>query len=288
MKKTSALVLGIGCLILLSSCLKEFSNEGEDSGGGIIIGADCRISKIAYADSASGAGLGSISAVINSSDEVTSITKFDSLSLTIDFNSLPQYFASGDTVYIDPDQYFVRTTGTKRIRQFHGFVDPTVPGSPEYDVNYVYDANGKLSQKLYNFTLFPGITYQEVTYTYAGGNLVGMTNIDAFTGDLISDASLTYYTNIAPKNFMYLFPDENTLPEFSQFFNFGGRSANAVKNLKVRYYDPGNVLIDSAVSDFKGYVMSRDNYVLSTYMNGDDQATIPAPDGKLTFSYKCK
>jgi hypothetical protein len=171
---------------------------------------------------------------------------------------------------------------------FHGLIDPTVPTSPEYDVNYVYDANGKLAQKLYNFTLFPGITYQEVTYTYASGNLVGMTNIDAFTGDLISDASLTYYSNIAPKNFLYLFPDENTLPEFNQFFNFGGRPANAVKNLKVRYYDPGNVLIDSAVSEFKGYIMSRDNYVLSTYMLGDDQAALPAQEGKLSFSYKCK
>jgi hypothetical protein len=286
MKKT--LALGIGCLILLSSCLKEFSNEGDDGSGGVIIGADCRISKIAYADSSSGAGFGSISAAINSSDEVTDITKFDSLSLTIDFNSLPQYFANGETVYIDPDQYFVRNAGTKRIRMFHGLIDPTVPGSPEYDVNYVYDANGKLAQKLYNFTLFPGITYQEVTYTYASGNLVSMTNIDAFTGDLLSDASLTYYSNIAPKNFMYLFPDENTLPEFNQFFNFGGRPANAVKNLKVRYYDPGNVLTDSAVSEFKGYIMSRDNYVLSTYMLGDDQAALPAQKGKLSFSYKCK
>lgn len=286
MKKT--LALSIGCIILLSSCLKEFSNEGEDSAGGVIIGADCRISKIAYADSVSGGGLGSLSATINSSDEVTNITGFDSLSLTIDFNSQPQYFANGDTVYIDPDQYFVRTTGSKRIRQFHGFVDPTVPTSPEYDVNYVYDGNGKLMQKLYSFTLFPGITYQEVTYTYAGGNLIGMTNMDAFTGELISDASLTYYNNIAPKNFMYLFPDENTLLEFNQFFNFGGRPANAVKNLKVRYYDPGNVLRDSAVSEFKGYIMSRDNYVLSTYMVGDDQPALPALEGKLSFSYKCK
>ncbi len=284
-------VLYVGLLILtvvLSSCLKEFSNEGDDTPGGIIIGADCRISKIAYTDSASGTGLGSISAVINSSDEVTDVTRFDSLSLTIDFNSIPQYFANGDTVYIDPDQYFVRIAGTKLVKLFHGFVDPTVPGSPEYDVNYVYDGNGKLAQKLYNYTLLPGITYQEVTYNYASGNLISMTNIDAFTGDLISDATLTYYTNIAPKNFMYLFPDENTLPSYSQFFNFGGRPANAVKSLKVRYYDPGNIAVDSTVSDFKGYVMSRDNYVLSTYMLGDDQSSIPAMEGKLTFSYHCK
>ncbi len=277
----------VSAAVTLTSCLKEYSNENSDDADGIIVGADCRISKIAYADSTSGSGLGSISAVINSSDVVTSITKFDSLSLTIDFNAVPQYFANGDTVYIDPDQYFIRNTTTKIIKGFHGLVDPTTPGSQEYDVDYVYDGNGKLAQKLYYYSLSPGIPFQEVTYTYASGNLIGMTSVDAFTGDLIRDASLTYYTNIAPKNFMYLFPDESALPEFSQFFNFGGKSTNAVKNLKVRYYT-NNALTDSSVSDFKGYVMSRDNYVLSTYMVGDDQSTIPAPEGRLKFSYHCK
>lgn len=285
MKKIFTL-LSVPALLFFSSCMKEYSDENGGDAAGVIIGADCRISKIAYADSASGAGLGSISAAITALDEVTDITKFDSLSLTIDFNSLPQYF--NDTVYIDPDQFYVRDAGTRRINQFHGLIDPTVPGSPEYDVDYVYDANGKLAQKLYSYSLLPGINFQEVTYTYSGGNLVGMTSVDAFTGDLIKDALLTYYSNIAPKNFMYLFPDENGFAEFSQFFNFGGKPTNAVKTMKVRYYDPGNVLADSSVSTFKGYVMSRDNYVLSTYMVGDDQSSIPAPEGRLKFSYHCK
>jgi hypothetical protein len=274
--------------IALSSCLKELSNEGDDGSAGIIVGADCRINKLAFADSATGKGLASVSATINASDEVTSITGFDSLTLTIDYNSTPQYFANGDTVYIDPAQYFVRTTGSKRVRLFHGLIDPTLPASPGYDVNYVYDANGKLAQKLYNFSSLQGITYQEVTYTYSGGNLVSMKNVDAFTGDIISDASLTYHGNIAPKNFIYLFPDEVTLMPVHQFFNFGNRNLNAVKTMKVRYYDPGNVVTDSTVSDFKGYVLSRDNYVLSTYMVGDDQISIPAGEGKLSFEYKCK
>lgn len=275
-------------VVVFSSCLKEYSNENSGDADGIIIGTDCRISKIAYTDSASGFGIGSISAAINTSDAVTDITRFDSLSLTIDFNSQPQYFANGDTVYIDPDQYYVRETSTKRIKLFHGLIDPTVPGSQEYDIDYVYDANGKLFQKLYSYSLSPGFNFQEVTYSYASGNLVNMTSIDGFTGDLIKDAELTYFTNIAPKNFMYLFPDEETLASFNQFFNFGGKPTNAVKSLKVRYYDPGNIVVDSSVSVFKSYIMSRDNYVLSTYMVGDDQSTIPAAEGKLSFSYHCK
>jgi len=286
MKKLFPLYI-IATVFALTSCLKEYSTEnGGDSGGGVIIGADCRISKIAYSDSATGVSIGSIGATINSADVVTDITKFDSLTLTIDFNNVPQYFS--DTVAIDADQYFLMDLTTKRIRSFHGLIDPTLPGSPEFDIDYVYDAAGFLINKFYSYTLLPGVPYQQVTYTYSGGNLTHMQTDDLFTGDKIKDADLSYYPNIAPKNYMNLFPDEDMYAEFTQFFNFGKKSTNAVKNLKLRYYDPGNVLVDSAVSAFSSYVMSRDNYVLSVYMLGDDQSSIPAAEGKLNFTYKCK
>jgi hypothetical protein len=271
----------------LASCQKEYSTENSGGdGAGVIIGADCRISKIAYSDSANGTSIGSIGATINGSDIVTDITKFDSLTLTIDFNSAPQYFS--DTVYVDPDQYYVFNATTKRINSLHGLIDPTVPGSPEFDVTYNYDAAGFLINKSYSYSLLPGIPYQTVTYTYTGGNLTHMTTVDDFTTDIIKDADLTYYTNISPKNYLYLFPDEDTYAPYNQFFNFGRKSTNAVKNLKLRFYDPGNVLVDSAVSAFSSYVMSRDNYVISAYMLGNDQSSIPAAKGKLNFSYKCK
>ena len=82
---------------------------------------------------------------------------------------------------------------------------PHCTGSPEYDIDYVYDANGKLFQKLYSYSLLPGFNFQEVTHSYASGNLVNMTSIDGFTGDLIRDAELTYFTNIAPKTLCIYF-----------------------------------------------------------------------------------
>ena len=285
MKK--GLLYSIIFIAALASCQKEYSSEnGGDNGAGVIIGADCRISKIAYNDSATGISIGSIGATIDALDVVTDVTKFDSLTLTIDFNAVPQYF--GDTVYIDPDQYFIFDATTKRINSLHGLIDPTVPGSFEYDITYNYDGSGYLISKSYAYTLSPGIPIQTVNYTYSGGNLTHMTVVDEFTTDVIKDADLTYYPTISPKNYMYVFPDEDTYAPFTQFFNFGKRSTNAVKNLKLRFYDPGNVLVDSAVSSFSSYVMSRDNYVLSAYMLGDDQPCIPAAEGKLNFSYKCK
>jgi hypothetical protein len=262
------------------SCQKEYSTESGGDAAGIIIGDDCRISRLAYTDSASGVGIGSISATIDATDVVTDITKFDSLTLTIDYNSVPQYFT--DTVYIDPDQYLVLDHSSKRVNSLHGLIDPAIPGSTEFDITYTYDAAGLLINKMYSYSLLPGIPYQNVVYTYSGGNLTHMITEDAFTGDILKDADITYYSNIAPKNFMNIFPDENTYAEYTQFFNFGKKPANAVKSLKIRYYDPGNVLVDSAVSAFSSYVMSRDNYVLSVYMLGDDQSSIPAAEGKLT------
>lgn len=273
-------------IVFLVSCQKEHSTEdGGNSGAGVIVGADCRINKIAFNDSASGISIGSIGAAINASDNATDITLFDSLTLTIDFNSMPQYFS--DTVAIDADQYFIYDISNKRIKTFHGLVDPTLPGSTEFEVDYIYDGAGYLINKSYTYSLLPGIPYQLVTYTYTGGNLTHMVTTD-FTGDMVKDADLTYYNNIAPKSFMNIFPDENTYAEFNQFYNFGAKSTNAVKSLKLRYYDPGNVLVDSSVSVFNSYVMSRDNYVLSVYMLGDDQPSIPAAKGKLNFSYKCR
>ena len=272
-------------IISLASCQKEYSDEGGGSGGaGVIIGADCRISKIVYNDSATGVATGSLAATIDGNDVVNDITKFDSLTLTLDFNSAPQYFS--DTVAIDPSQYFI-VDANKRVDTLHGLIDPSVPGSPEFDVTYNYDAAGFLINKSYYYSLFPTVPYQTVNYTYTGGNLTGMVVLDDFTGDTIKRANLTYYTNIAPKNYLYLFPDEDTYAEYNQFFNFGKKSTNAVKDYQVYYYTNG-VVTDSTISVFKNYIMSRDNYVLNVYMLGDDQSSIPAAEGKLSFSYHCK
>ncbi len=269
-----------------TSCLKEYSAEQNPDGSDGIIGADCRISKISYSDSAGITAIGSIGATINAADAVTDITKFDSLTLTIEFNAAPQNF--GDTVAIDPDQYFITEGTAKRIKQFHGLIDPAVQGSPEFDVAYVYDAAGFLINKFYTLSSFPGFPYQKVSYTYNNGNLIKMVTDDLFTGDVIKDASLTYTNTVAPKNFWYLFPDEITYAEFNQFYNFGKKSANGVQSLKLRFYDPGNLLVDSAVSTFSNYIMSRDNYAVSVNMNGSDQSFIPATAGKLRFTYKCR
>ena len=276
-------------LFSLFSCEKEYSSENIDNtGSDLIVGLNCRISKIVSIDTVGGGngkGLGSIEAAINSQDFVTRITEFDSLSNTIEFITAPVY--SNDTVYIDADQYFV-TDANRRIAKLHGLYDPTDPFSFQFDVFYVYNATGYLVTKNYYFTLSPTTPFYKVDYTYTGANLTHMTASFLPSGDLDKDADITYFTQLIPKRFIYIFPDEISYAQFNQFFDFGAKNFNAVKNMTVRTYDPGNVVRDSVVSTFSNYVMSRDNYVLSVQMGKDDQQCLPALAGKLIFSYHCR
>lgn len=277
----------MGAGLFFISCTKEYSLENTLNGdNSLIVGKDCRIRKIVYTDTATGLGIGSIAATINNLDVVTGITEFDSLSFTINYITSPVY--ASDTVYINADEYFIVDPVSKRINQLHALTDPTDPFSQQYDINYFYSGAGQLISKIYSFSVIPVVPFRLVTYTYATGKLTHMTDEDLLTGDLVTDADINYYNNILPNRFLYLFPDEKAYPYFSQFYNFGTRPSNAPQKIVVRNYDPGNVLRDSTVTTFSNYIMSRDNYVLSVQMAGDDLSSIPAYAGKLSFSYKCK
>ena len=280
------------CAIILAAitaCKKEYSMEnGGNVNNPLIVGANCRISKIVSYDSATGLPLVSIAANINTLDNVTDITQFDSIGNTIIFYT-PISYTPPDTILLNADEYFVTDPFSGgRISKLHGLTNPADPTSPQFDADYAYDAAGHLVSKIYAFTGSPAFPYYEVDYTYSAGNLTHMTGTDVFSADLVVDADIGYNPMFVPKNFLYLFPDELTYSYANQFFNFGKRSTNALQNLKVRYYDPGNVLRDSTVSSFNTYIMSRDNYVLSVNMTGNDQFSIPARVGKQIFSYSCK
>jgi hypothetical protein len=269
------------------SCTKEVSLENGGTASGLnIIGNDCRISKITYSDNASGVALGSISANINASDKATDITDFDSLNNTLNSFTTLQY--RNDTVDISANEYFILNPTTKRVIHFHGLIDPTNPFSLQIETDYVYNASVQLIQKNYSLTIQPGVTYAKVDYTYTGANLTRMVSTELLSG-VVTDADMQYSSSLAPKNFIYIFPDENNFQEFTQFLNFGARPSNAITSMKVRNYDPTTgIILDSAVSSFSNYELSVDKYVLNCLMTGDDQVSIPAVAGRLRFSYKCK
>jgi hypothetical protein len=286
--KRISLVLGI--LVVLVSCSKEYSLENGTGDTDLIVGVDCRISKVTSTDTTTNIGLGSIAADINSSDEVTDITAYDSLSATIVTNSQPTYV--DDTIYVNPDEYFVTDVANNaRVVKLHRLLDPFDPTSPQIDIDYIYDATtGNLLQKQYNSSFFPVNPFYQVDYTYTAGNLTNMLTTDLTIPETVSDAQIQYFSNITPRSYINLMPDEEdpNYAQFNQFFNFGKKSLNAVKSVKLRNYSGGALTSDSTNTVFGSYIMSRDNYVLSVIMSGDELLSIPAQKGRLRFSYKCK
>lgn len=285
-------LLFIAFLATLFSCEKEYSSENIDNtGSDLIVGADCRISKIVSQDTSGFAatgrvtGLGSIEAEITSLDIVFRITQYDSVGNTIVARPEPVY--TNDSIYIDPEEYYIVDVN-KRIIKSHLWVDITNTASPQFDVFYVYNTAGYLTTKNYFLTTSPTGPFYRVDYTYSGGNLTRMTAVELPSGDLDVDADITYFPNLVPRQFIYIFPDERFYPELNQFFNFGLKNFNAVKNMKVRSYDPGNVVRDSLATNFSNYIMSRDSYVLSVQTDSISQPSIPFLAGKLSFSYHCR
>jgi hypothetical protein len=270
--------------IVLASCAKEVSLENGGVGNLNIVGNDCRISSIVFRDPAAGIGLGSVTAIINTADKLADLTDFDSATFTINKNVVPVY--SNDTLYINPNEYFVLSPGTLRVKRLHSLLDPTNPGSPQIDVDYTYNAVGYLAQKSFSLTA-TGTPYAEVNYTYIGANLTRMEEIDLVAGVTVNDADIQY-TSLQPKNFLYIFPDEFDQPIFNQFLNFGARPVNAVAKITNRFYDFTTGTVDSTVSSFGNYELSADKYVLRCTMTGDDQPSLPAEAGKLSFAYTCK
>lgn len=285
---------------ILVGCTKEYSLEnggGSNNGSDQIVGVDCRIMKMSYYDSATNIAMGSLAAsffppAVN--DTVKDITLFDSVNNVIAF-STPQFVYGNDTVYLNSDEYFIRDVTTNNVVKARGIFSSAFPPIP-FEIDYIYNSDGTLFQKRYNISGAPVNPAVVVEYTYSAGNLIKMVSTDytTVTPELIMDAELDYYANIKPRGYLNLMPDEtlsndlNHFAPYTQFFNFGSKPLNALRYMKVRNYDPGNVVRDSSVSTFAGYITSRDNYVLSVYMLGDDQESIPAAAGRINFSYHCK
>ena len=158
---------GILILLVFASCTKEYSLENggtSNNGSDQIIGVGCRISKIAYYDSASNVALGSLAAMINARDTVTDITFFDSLNNIIVSNSMPSY--SLDTVFLNPDEYFLTNVATGLVTHVHGVLTSVFPSIP-FEADYVYNADGTLFQKRYDIPgagISPAVV---VEYSYA-------------------------------------------------------------------------------------------------------------------------
>lgn len=289
MKIAKQLGLALVITAALAGCQKELSFEGggtpSGGGSGVTIGNDCIVEKIATSDTLLNAGTYAITAVFNSSHQATSLFYYDSVANQLDDQYSLTY--SGDTVRVDPTQYFL-LDASKKVKTFRALLDPTDPASPVVTISYTYGGN-LLSSKKIDIMAGPfPLTLAQINYTYSGNNLVGMTAVAPLTNQTQQDATVEYYSDKRPKNFLYLFPD-GTESGFNLGLSLGTRPENAPKRIVIRNYDLATGMVqDSSVANFSQYEFSRDGYALSYYLAGDDLTDMGLFVGRNKLTYHCR
>lgn len=270
--------------LLIVSCRKEKSLEGGDPNS-IWIGTNCRINQVLTVDSSTSIGFEAHNAFFDSKGLATGTELYDSLTNSTIFRT--NYFYKGDTAYVNNGQYFVQDKTTGRVKEFKGLEDPTDPLSDTIQIKFTYNAAGQLTAKDYYFFNLPTPALRS-TYTHTNGNLTSMLFVSLFpTSETIADATLEYNTNQPVKEFMYIFPDGYIITPYLLSFNFGTRPANTIKKINTRFYSSGTVT-DSLVTNYKNYVLSRDNYVLDLFAEGDYQDGVGNLFERTKFQYKCR
>ncbi|MFT3845572.1 MAG: hypothetical protein QM725_10995 [Lacibacter sp.] len=280
MKKITPFIL---LIVLAAGCKKEKSVDTGDFSP-IFIGNNCRISQVLTVDSLTGIGFAAHNAFFNASFNPVGTEIYDSLSNSLYFASA--FVTSGDTTYGSLGEYFIKDAGG-RIKIYKGLDDPADSFSDTVEIKFTYDVAGNLTKKDYYYFGISVPLFRS-TYTYTNGNLTRSVLESVYpTNEVVVDATAEYYTTQPAKGFLYVFPDDFLTCTYNLSFNYGNRPANTLKKLTTKIYDAGT-LTDSLVTNYKNYKLSRDNYVLELFAEGDFQDGLGIIDGRTKFSYGCK
>jgi hypothetical protein len=282
-------IIAVASIALFTACQKEVSFEdplgGVDSGP--VIGNNCVVSKIIDFDTVSNTGLAALNYFFSTgSGRVNSLTEFDSISSNLILNA--NYSYNADTIRLDPDQYFV-VEPSGRVKKFAGLTNPYDPLSDLADFEYFYDASGKLIRRTVSDPLFPGLTIIESTYAYAGNNLASIDVKIPLLNVTYQRVNYEYYFDRVPRNYINILPDCDELAPYVAALNMGQKSLNPVKKISLIEFDPlTGTQVDSLGAEFKNYKYSRDGYVLSVDMDGDDMRALPFNVSRNKFEYFCR
>jgi len=274
--------------LLLQSCTKEFVQTDPLTGEEVQSlttrdSATCLIAKIRQISGKT--SFNRLEYQRDNGNKIMGLNYYDSITNTVDYKVSFQY--RGDTIVMGNAEWMVQDPKTKNINQY--FLRDTTNDLLVDDIlyEYKYDLNGKLVQKLifYNNSTEPDYI---TNYLYDGNNLI---TTQLFAGDGITklmQTDLTYDLNTTIKPWLYLYGDAFESYRFVQGFSFGSRSTLAVKKIVSTIYDAnyGNVL-DTWTTNFSGYVISKDQYVLQVTCDGDLQQGMGLLLGTIRFDYQC-
>jgi hypothetical protein len=224
----------------------------------------------------------------NASLNPTKISVFDSAANTLLFNANLTY-ASTDSIRIDAYQY-IKLDANKRVVGLVTKEDMTDPvSSDNYRYEYKYSSDGYLITK--NLYINESSTpVYATTYSYSNGLLVSCLMIAVSSGNKkVLESTLTYDASLSPKTMIYTFPDGFESFLYSTALNFGNRPNKPVTQIVTKIYDPAaGSLLDTWTTNYNGYSLNSDGYLVNGSANGDQQQGIITFYGKTTFLYQCQ
>lgn len=216
------------------------------------------------------------------------ISVFDSAANTSVFDASLNYVTT-DSIRIGQYQYIKLDAG-KRVNIYVTKSDLTDPANADdYRYEYLYNAEGYLVKKnLYiNRSKLPNYS---TVYTYTNNLLTSCLMTAVSSGNLkVLESTLTYDTSVAPKTMFYCFPDGFEHFYYTLALNYGNRPGRPLLQVITKVYNPANnSLLDTWTTNYNGYTLDSNGYLLSGNTNGDLQQGMAFFYGKTYFSYQCQ
>ena len=222
----------------------------------------------------------------DNANKIIGVDSYDSITNTIDVKLSFQY--RGDTIVMGNSEWMVQDNVSTNITQY--FVRDTSNELFWDDILYIYkyDVAGKLIRKSTYYNYSTDADYI-TDYLYDGNDLV---TTQLFVGDgqtKLMQTDVVYDVSTTIKPWIYLFGDAFENYRYLQGFSFGKRPAHAVKKIVSTIYDSNDgTVLDVWSTNFSGYVISKDQYVLQVTSTGDNQQGIGLLPGTVRFDYQCK
>ncbi|MFT3826913.1 MAG: hypothetical protein QM731_23520 [Chitinophagaceae bacterium] len=257
-----------------------FKKATTTPGGGTTT-SNCRVSNIAYYDISSNSALAAITSYYNSSNQVNKIQLIDSTTLSVD-QEYNLTYPSG-RINLDSKQYFTLNSDGK-IKEFHGYLEPTDNTMPEVVMAYTYNSSGYLTQSTIALATLPTLPVITSTYAWTSGNLTSVTSTVTGTPEK-TVVKYEYDAAVAAKDFVSIFPSSELII-FQSAIDCGKAPANLVKKVTIENYNASGTLTSTSTSNFASFTFDTNGRVKTFNITGD--GSIYSSDVKYALSYKCK
>ena len=176
---------------------------------------------------------------------------------------------------------------TKYVTTFYTKEDITDGTSDDKLCKYYYNSSGYMVKKqIYvNDSYNP---FYETIYNYDNNLLTSCVLYVGSNRTKLLESTLVYDSTKTIKPWVYLFPDFFEGYNYLQAFNFGKKAIKPIQSIQTKIFDTNDgTIFDIWTTNFTGYVVSIDGFVLKTTATGDQQQVLGLFYGITRFDYNC-